>query len=366
VRGQCLRYIGVGAGVVLSVLFAYLAIRRIRLAATWDALGSSNYLWLLPVTAALALSVVMRIYRWGLLFEPGRRPGFAPLAKATLIGLFFNNILPARAGEAARVVALRSSAGTPMAEGAATIVVERLFDVLGLLALWFVCTPWLPHVKWLRAALVVTVCAVAVVVLLAIAARLLARRTARASPLVRGGFLSHPAFVGVMSNATHGLAVLRRPRVAVAASLWTLGGWVTFGAACWGLMIGFGIHISPLAGLLVVVAIGLAFIVPAAPAAVGVFEAAGVAALSAYGVPSSHAFAYVLVLHALNFFPFIVVGVVLLVLERYRRTTILGQSRGAASSFPRDDRHDVEEVQREAVTPEARPVEPPGDSTRDS
>jgi uncharacterized protein (TIRG00374 family) len=366
VRGQYLRYIGVGAGVVLSVLFGYLAIRQIRIAATWDALRSSNYLWLLPVTAALALSVAMRIYRWGLLFEPARRPGFAPLAKATLIGLFFNNILPARAGEAARVVALRSSAGTSMAEAAATIVVERLFDVLGLFALWFVCAPWLPHVIWLRAALVVAVGALAAVVLLAIAARFLARSPAPASPLARVRFLSHPAFLGAMSNVTHGLAALRRPPVAVAASLWTIGGWVMFGIACWWLMIGFGIHVSPLAGLLVVVAIGLAFIVPAAPAAVGVFEAAGLAALSAYGVPSSRAFAYVLVLHALNFFPFIAVGVALLVSERHRTTTVLGQNRGGASPFPRDDCDDVKKVQREAVTPKVGPFEPPRDGTCDS
>lgn len=344
-RGQWLRYIGIGAGVVLSILFAYLALREIRLGATWDSLQQSNYVWLLPVSATLAVSVAMRIYRWGLLFEPGRRPAFAALAKATLIGLFFNNILPARAGEAARVVALRSSAGTSLAEGATTILVERIFDVLGLLALWFVCTPWLPHVDWLRAALIVTVGVVVAVGLLAIAARFLLRRPAPSSPLGRVRFLHRPAVVGVMSSAMHGLAGLRRPRVAIAASLWTLGGWVVFGIACWELMIGFGIHVSPLAGLLVVVGIGLAFIVPAAPAAVGVFEAAGLAALSAYGVTSSRAFAYVLVLHALNFFPFIVIGVALLVSERRRGTTsILGQDRDASSPLPRDNGHDVEEV----------------------
>jgi uncharacterized membrane protein YbhN (UPF0104 family) len=62
----------------------------------------------------------------------------------------------------------------------------------------------------------------------------------------------------------------------------------------------------------VVIATGLAFIIPAAPAAVGVFEAAGLAVTSAYGVPRSHALAYVLVLHVLNFAPFILAGLLIL------------------------------------------------------
>jgi hypothetical protein len=79
-------------------------------------------------------------------------------------------------------------------------------------------------------------------------------------------------------------------------------------------MLGFHLGLPPAAGLLVVIATGLAFIVPAAPAAVGVFEAAGLTALSAYGIARSQAFAYVVVLHLLNFVPFIVAGVVVLAL----------------------------------------------------
>ena len=51
------------------------------------------------------------------------------------------------------------------------------------------------------------------------------------------------------------------------------------------------------AGVLVTVVIGLAMIIPAPPAAVGVFEAAGIAALAAYGLHQSAALPYALVLH---------------------------------------------------------------------
>jgi uncharacterized membrane protein YbhN (UPF0104 family) len=84
------------------------------------------------------------------------------------------------------------------------------------------------------------------------------------------------------------------------------------GVSLWVLMVGFGLHLSFLAAVLATVAVGLAFIVPAAPSAVGVFEAAAIAATNAYGVPRSQGLAYALALHALNLFPFIAAGLVLL------------------------------------------------------
>jgi hypothetical protein len=54
----------------------------------------------------------------------------------------------------------------------------------------------------------------------------------------------------------------------------------------------------------------------------GVFEAAGLAVTSAYGIARSTAFAYVLVLHVLNFFPYIAAGLVLLGAEARTRKVL--------------------------------------------
>jgi uncharacterized membrane protein YbhN (UPF0104 family) len=124
-------------GVVASVLFGYLAVRGVDFSTAWRALEAMNAWWLVPSLAALAASVAVRVVRWHLLFQPGRRPPFAPLAKATLLGLFFNSILPARAGEAARILALKSYTGTSLAETTGTVVVERVADVTSLLLLLF-------------------------------------------------------------------------------------------------------------------------------------------------------------------------------------------------------------------------------------
>jgi len=68
------------------------------------------------------------------------------------------------------------------------------------------------------------------------------------------------------------------------------------------------LHVSYLAGLLVVIGIGLSMILPSSPAALGVFEGATVVCLGAYGISDSRALSYALVLHALNFLPFLVLA----------------------------------------------------------
>jgi glycosyltransferase 2 family protein len=300
-------------GVVASVFFGYLAVRGVDFSAAWRALDAMNAWWLVPSLAALAASVAVRVYRWQLLFQPGRRPPFVPLAKATLLGLFFNSILPARAGEAARVFALKSYAGTSLAESTGTVVVERVADVASLLLLLFVLVPWLPHVSWLAAAAAVAAgCLIAIVVLALVVWRLRTRPLPRIHVLARVPGLNEARVQAVAQNVLHGMATLASPRQALAVLAWTYASWFLLGLSFWWLMRGLHLHLSFLAGLLVVIATGLAFIVPSAPAAVGVFEAAGLTALAAYGVDRSHGFAYVLVLHLVNFVPFVVVGLLLL------------------------------------------------------
>jgi uncharacterized membrane protein YbhN (UPF0104 family) len=218
---------------------------------------------------------------------------------ATLIGQAFNNVLPARAGEAARVIALHRSAGTSRAEAAATVLVERLFDVLALLALLFVLVPWLPHVTWLRAA--------------AILALALAAATIVAVVLVLR-YEKRPLRWHVAASFVRGAASLRDPRLAAVALALTVVSWLVLSASSWVLLYGFDVPHTPLAGILVTIATGLSLVLPSSPGAVGVYEAAALVALRAYGAPKTDALPYALVLHAVNLFPYVAAGAFVLLL----------------------------------------------------
>jgi len=297
-------------GLVVSALFAYLAVRHVHFREVWDALEASNYWWLVPAFGALVVATVLRAYRWQFLFARETRPPIRPVLSAMLIGQFVNNVLPARAGEAARVVALNQSSGSSRAEVAGTVVVERAYDVFSVLVLLFVLVPWLPRVSWLRAAAILAIALSAGLMIAAVVLFRYGERPIRflLRPLSRLPFLSLDRTERAAANLVRGFAGLRRPRLAAAALTLTMASWFVLGVSAWLLMKGFDLNLSVVAGTLVMIAIALAQILPSSPAAVGVFEAATLVALRAYDIPSSKALSYALVLHALNFLPYVAAG----------------------------------------------------------
>jgi hypothetical protein len=286
----------------------------VELNEVWRSLRSSNYWWLLPAFGGLVVFVVLRSIRWRYLFVAQTRPSLWPVTEATLIGQFFNSVLPARAGELARVVALNLRAGTSRAETLSTVVVERAFDVLALLVLLFVGLPWFPDVTWLRTAAWLAVGLGLALALTAVALALYGERPVHflLRPLARLPFLSTRRVELAALNLTQGLAGLRRTHLGLGAFALTTASWLVLAVTYWLVLLCFDLGLSPGAALLVVIATGLSLVLPSGPAALGVFEAATVVALGAYGVSESKALSYALVLHALIVVPFIAAGGVVL------------------------------------------------------
>jgi glycosyltransferase 2 family protein len=310
------------AGLGISALFAYLAVRHVDFQNVWHGLRTSNYWWLLPAFAMLAAGVWLKAMRWRYMFTRETRPATQPVVASLLIGYFFNSVLPARAGEAARVLALNRRAGTSVAEAGATVVLERAYDILCLLLLLFVATPWLPSISWLRAAAVL---GVIVSIGLASAIVVLALWGVRPihvalRPLRRLPFLAGERIEQMADRIGEGLAAARQPRLLAAALVLTTVSWLVFALSAWFVMSGFHLGLPFGAALLVIVATNVAQILPSSPAAVGVFEAAALVALRPYYVSDSQALSYALVAHAVSFLPFIVVGPLLL------RGTVRGRS----------------------------------------
>jgi glycosyltransferase 2 family protein len=317
---------------LFSLLLIYLVLRKVDFGEFWRALASSNYWWLLPSLAGLTLTVFLRGLRWRYLFAPETRPPVRAVLSALLIGYLFNNVLPARAGEAARLVVLNQRTGTSRVEALGTAITERVYDVLVLLLLLFAALPFLPDVEWLGAA---ALFALLVVVLLAVTVAVLVRYRERPlrfafKPLSRVPRFTVQRTEKWAANLVHGLAAFLRPELMLAPLALTALSWLTLALSYWILMLGFDLGLGFGAALLAVIAVNLAMLIPAPPASLGVFEAAVLAALAAYGIGASEALSYAVVLHALNFLPFIVVGYAAL----HRHTMAVRRAGPTRSSPP--------------------------------
>jgi hypothetical protein len=296
-------------GVLVSGVFVWLALRNVDLGQAWRALHEASYWPLAPALLALVLGNAIRVVRWQTLFEAGRRPPLKPIAHAMLIGLLFNCILPARAGEAARVMALWREAGVSRLESFATAIAERVYDVFALLVLLFVAVPFLPRVSWLgKAAVLAALLAAAIVVAIFVLLRW------RARPLVFVLRRVMPLELAERrgDDVVRGLASFRHPATALRAFVLTIVSWLVFAVSAWLLLLGFDFGLGFGAGLLAMVATTLVLVIPAAPGGVGQFETAAIVALSAFGVDRSRALSYGIVLHAVNLLPYLLAGYIAL------------------------------------------------------
>ena len=220
--------------VLVTLVFSYIALSEINLSLAWHALRTSDLAWIAASLIPFGLGNLARALRWRSLFARGRRPGAGAVTDAMMVGYLYNNILPARVGEAARVVVLTQRSNAPPVEIVGTVLVERLYDVVTLLVIFFAAEPWLPHVSWFGAAAVAAVVLAALIIAVATLLAVYGDRPVRVllRPLRRLSLFSGERLERTIDEVTHGLSGLRHGGIALEAFAWSVAAWLHDGALC--------------------------------------------------------------------------------------------------------------------------------------
>jgi glycosyltransferase 2 family protein len=302
----------VALGIVISVVFGYIALEKISLDQVKASLSGANYIWVIPSVALTIPIAVLRAIRWRILFKDPETVPVGQSFAAISVGLMFNSVLPARAGEVPRIVALRRTTGLSAFEIGATVVVERILDVFVVALMGAALWAFFPDKTWIHLLGLVCFGVIAAFALLLVALAVLRERL---PPLLlrmlnKLPFVSPDRARSVRLALGAGASILLRPKRLVEAVLVTITLWGVGAMSIWVLLPAFDIHVGGVAPWLILVANTFAVTIPSGPATVGVYEASVQAALIAYGVSASTALSYAIVLHAVNFFPVILVGLV--------------------------------------------------------
>ena len=128
-------------GVAISAFFLYWVLKDIEFSVLWQETLKANYWLILPGVAAYFVGLWVRAWRWHYLLGPIKSIPTKTMFPITTIGYMGNNIYPARAGEVLRAVILKRREGVPISASLATIIVERIFDGVVMLAFVFVNLP---------------------------------------------------------------------------------------------------------------------------------------------------------------------------------------------------------------------------------
>lgn len=282
-------------------------------------LKHANYLYLLPAMAMFLTSFYVRAYRWKLFLLPVGNIRFGTAFSSMMIGYMVNNILPLRMGEIFRAYSMGKAGKVSRSSAFATIVVERLFDILCLLLILGIVFLLFPFPEWIRKSslitLIGTVALVAVLVLLIFRTEQIIRINRRLFDRLGQGIVERVEYI--TRQFTRGLEVFSRTEHYFLIIVSSLILWVFYAGCIYCVLYTFDfvspaypkIEHSPIMTSLVLLAVGtIAITIPSTPGAVGTYHGVIVLGLSLFGVPAEQAMGFALVNHLFNYLPLTVIG----------------------------------------------------------
>jgi glycosyltransferase 2 family protein len=207
---------------------------------------------------------------------------------------------------------LRRTTGVSAFEIGATVLVERILDVFVIALLGAALWALFPDRAWIQ---VMTLICFGVIVGFAIFVAALALLRERLPSLLarllsKLPLVSNKRAVHVSTALRAGGSVLLRPRQLIEVVLLSIVLWGLGGLSIWILFPAFDLHAGAVSPWLILVANTFAIAVPSGPGTVGVYEASVQVALIAFGVAASTALSFAIVLHAIHFFPVILIGMI--------------------------------------------------------
>lgn len=305
-------------GILISAVLLYLALKGLELNVVWNALKTARYVWLLPGIAVYFLGVWIRSWRWHYMLRPLKKIPTKTMFPIVTIGYMGNNIYPARAGEVLRAVILKQREDVPVSASLATVIVERIFDGVVMLAFIFLNLGELAKLTdnsgYIGSIQQIALWG-AVVFISALAVFLLAAMFPQITEKITSWIIDRfiPArfrekIRPIVIRFLSGLESLRSPQEAIMIFFTSVIIWLLETGKYWFVMHAFDFEVSFFALMLMNGIVNLATTIPSAPGYLGTFDAPGIALLGAYGVPSEIAAGYTLVLHAALWFPITALG----------------------------------------------------------
>jgi glycosyltransferase 2 family protein len=305
------------AGLALGLVALFL--RNADYARVAESVRSARLDLLLLAIILTMLTYVVRTQRWQYLLEPLGTTRFAVAFRTTVIGFAASSVLPARAGEVLRPYLLARREGLSATATFATIIVERILDLVAMLVL--LATYLLAFDPGMAArdsslfaairlgGLLMAPVAVLSMVLMYVLSghpewlQAWLRRADRWLPARIAGLLGR-----IARMFADGFGVLRRPERLVASLAWSLVLWLIICGETWAVAQAFHIDM-PLVGSWLMLALLVVGIAVPTPGAVGGFhEAFRLGATAFFGADNNAAVGAAILLHATSFIPVTLLG----------------------------------------------------------
>jgi len=319
-------------GIVISLLFLILAFRESDFGQILEQMQGLKAWPLLLSLPILFSAYGVRVIRWRYLLLPLGKIKYHTLFSSIMIGFMSLNILPFRLGEFVRAFVLGRHTNLSKSSVFATIIIERIFDGFAMIFIMLTSLSFLPFslgestLDWVRffayLGLVIFLFGLALVLLIRLKYPAIIRLVEKLpflSPRIRR------KTVRIIQSFAAGLSIIGGFRRFITITLWSLLVWVVTALYYWMVMYSFmntsGGSLGSEAGfagsLFLTGALAVGIMIPAGPAFIGTFELACIAALAALGIAAPIAESYAIVVHAVQFLPITLTGLLYLYFQEF-------------------------------------------------
>ena len=284
--------------------------------------GGDAIAWIAAGIGLYVVATLVRAERWHQILElTGVHVKRVDCYALTTVGYMGNNVLPARAGEALRVVLLSQRTNASKRTALGSIVAERLLDVIALVVIFVVSVYLVLGSDVLPTDRPVLVAGIGFLLVVAAAIAVWVLRRHHVFERVRD-------WLRPLADSPR--ALLSRWGVVLLAGTFLL--WTVEASVYWTVARAIEMEVSITGALYLVALTNFVAALPAAPGSIGTFDAAVLFGAKRLDAASSMALSYVILIRFVLYVPITAVGLVVLVTRyggwsRLRSATRLEASR---------------------------------------
>ncbi len=306
-------------GIAVSLLFLWVAFRKVDFHRMAEAFRQADYWYLVPGITALFMSHWLRALRWRYLLNPIKRAHVWPLFSALMVGYFANTLLPAHLGELLRAYVIGRREKISASAAFATIALERVIDMVSLLLITAMTLTLRPFPPTVAMPSEVSTSGYLMLAATAVLVAFLVFLKVKTGPALRiAGVCFRPLghrlreqAVRLLQDFVTGLVPLRKGSDYAMVALISALVWVGYLINLYCVMLAFGLAHEGTglsAALVVLVITTISIVVPSSPGYVGTYHYLAVLSLSLFGVDKSVALSFAVVAHATAVLTVTVVG----------------------------------------------------------
>lgn len=318
-KSSAAKWLRQSIGFIISAICLWFVFHQINFDEFKEELAKLQWHFVFWGVLSLSADYALRVKRWAMMLQAtGAHVKSMDCAPAFLGSITLNNVLPFRAGDVVRALVFPASIGVDRVTATASLVFERLLDLLTLLVclgvgLSLSAITQIPD--WLgESILTLSITGGALLFFIVAFSQLIVKWL---STLQHYLLVKHhhriAKVVSLISDLLSHLKAMARPSALVGLFLLSMIAWVGESGLFLSILKGLSINATPSAALLIMAMATLSTLVPSSPGYIGPFHLATASAITLLGGSTSQAASFAVLAHLGIWLPTTLAGSIALI-----------------------------------------------------